>query len=89
MLIALPSMPQRCTTVAYFVDVIGRMAKADTDVAIDGTKKGTLDNVALSVSGELGWRFDVTDSFYLRTTNGNDLYIRRLQSIDFKQWTRI
>ena len=48
-----------------FVDVIGRMAKADTDVAIDGTKKGTLDNVALSVSGELGWRFDVTDSFYL------------------------
>ncbi len=48
-----------------FVDVIGRMAKADTDVVVDGNKKGSLDNVALSVSGELGWRFDVMNSFYV------------------------
>lgn len=47
-----------------FVDVIGRMATADTDVVIDGTDKGSMDNVALSLSGELGWRFDMTDKFY-------------------------
>lgn len=47
-----------------FVDVIGRMATADTDVVIDGWKKGSMDNVALSLSGELGWRFDVTEKFY-------------------------
>ena len=46
-----------------FVDVIGRMATADTDVTVEG-QKGTMDNVALSLSGELGWRFDVTDKFY-------------------------
>ena len=46
-----------------FVDVIGRMATADTDVMVEG-QKGTMDNVALSLSGELGWRFDVTDKFY-------------------------
>lgn len=47
-----------------FVDVIGRMATADTDVMVDGDKKGSMDNVALSLSGELGWRFDVTEKFY-------------------------
>ena len=47
-----------------FVDVIGRMATADTDVTVDGDKKGSMDNVALSLSGEFGWRFDVTEKFY-------------------------
>ena len=46
-----------------FVDVIGRMATADTDVTVEG-QKGTMDNVALSLSGELGWRFDVTEKFF-------------------------
>ena len=48
-----------------FVDVIGRMATADTDLTVDGNKKGTMDNVALSLSGEFGWRFDVTNQFYV------------------------
>ncbi len=50
-----------------FVDVIGRMATADTDltVNVDGQKTGSMDNVALSLSGEFGWRFDVTDTFYV------------------------
>ena len=48
-----------------FYDVIGRVAKADTDVTIDGYKKGSMDNLAVSLSGEFGWRFDVTDSFYV------------------------
>ena len=47
-----------------FVDVIGRMATADTDVTVDANKKGSMDNIALSLSGELGWRFDVTEKFY-------------------------
>ena len=48
-----------------FVDVIGRVATADTDVVVDGNKKGSMDNLAMSLSGELGWRFNVTDKFYV------------------------
>ena len=48
-----------------FYDVIGRVAKVDTDVTVDGYKKGSMDNLAVSLSGEFGWRFDVTDSFYV------------------------
>lgn len=48
-----------------FVDVIGRFATIDTDVTIDGNKKGNLDNMAVSLSGEFGWRFDVNQSFYV------------------------
>lgn len=48
-----------------FVDVIGRLATIDTDVRIDGNKKGNLDNMAVSLSGEFGWRFDVNPSFYV------------------------
>ena len=48
-----------------FVDVIGRLATIDTDVTIDGNKKGNLDNTAVSLSGEFGWRFDVNQSFYV------------------------
>ncbi len=46
-----------------FVDVIGRMATMDTDLVNHGYT-GKMDNVALSLSGELGWRFDVTDKFF-------------------------
>lgn len=49
----------------FFVDVIGRMATTDTDVVVDGNKKGSMDNIALSLSSELGWRFNVTDMFYV------------------------
>ena len=48
-----------------FVDVIGRLATIDSDVTIDGNKKGNLDNMAVSLSGEFGWRFDVNQSFYV------------------------
>ena len=46
-----------------FVDVIGRMATLDTEMKVGGNK-AEMDNVALSLSGELGWRFDVTDRFF-------------------------
>ena len=48
-----------------FVDVIGSAATIDTDVTVDGNKKGSADNVALSLSGELGWRLPVNDKFYV------------------------
>ena len=37
-----------------FVDVVGRLASAKTDMTVDGGKKGSMDNVALSLSGEVG-----------------------------------
>ena len=46
-----------------FVDVIGRMTTMDTEMNVLGSK-AKMDNVALSLSGELGWRFDVTDKFF-------------------------
>ena len=48
-----------------FFDLIGRMGTADTDMVVDGQHKGSMNNVALSMSGEFGWRFDVTDSIYV------------------------
>lgn len=48
-----------------FVDVVGRLASAKTDMTVDGGKKGSMDNVALSLSGEVGWRFDVSSLFYV------------------------
>ena len=48
-----------------FVDVVGRLASARTDMTVDGGKKGSMDNVALSLSGEVGWRFDVSSLFYV------------------------
>ena len=48
-----------------FVDVVARMATAKTDMVVDGNKKGSMDNVALSLSGEFGWRFDVANQFYV------------------------
>ena len=48
-----------------FVDVVARMATTKTDMTVDGTKKGEMDNVALSLSGEFGWRFDVMNNFFV------------------------
>lgn len=48
-----------------FVDVIGRMGTADSDLTVDGTHKGTMDNVVLGVSGEVGWRFDLAETVYV------------------------
>ncbi len=48
-----------------FVDVIGRLAKADTDVVIDGRNTGAMDNLAVSLSGEIGWRLNMTERHYV------------------------
>ena len=48
-----------------FVDVVGRLASAKTAMTVDGGKKGSMDNVALSLSGVVGWRFDVSSLFYV------------------------
>lgn len=47
-----------------FADVIARVAKAKSDMKVDGTYKGDLNNTAYSLSGEMGWRFDFNDMFY-------------------------
>ena len=48
-----------------FVDVVGRIATADTDIVVDGDKKGSMDNLALSLSAEAGWRFNMTERHYV------------------------
>ena len=47
-----------------FADVIGRVGTVDTDLATR-TYKTNYDQLMLSLSGEFGWRFDLTKSFYL------------------------
>lgn len=48
-----------------FVDIIGRIASIKTD--LDDIKDNTSDmsNKAASLSGEFGWRFDLTESVYV------------------------
>ncbi len=48
-----------------FVDIVARLGTADTDMTVDGSKKGTMDNVVTALSGEFGWRFDFAKSFYV------------------------
>ena len=48
-----------------FVDVIGRIATADTDIVVDGDKKGSMDNLAVSLSAEAGWRLNMTERHYV------------------------
>ena len=48
-----------------FLDLIGRIGTADTDLVIDHNIKGNIDNLAVSLSGEFGWRFDLTDMVYV------------------------
>lgn len=46
-----------------FADVIARMSTVKTDLATD-TYKADYDQMMFSLSGEFGWRFDVTDAFF-------------------------
>ena len=48
-----------------YVDVVTRLASVKTDMTVDGNKKGSMDNFALSLSGEFGWRFDVIKNVYI------------------------
>ena len=48
-----------------FVDIVGRVAKADTDLNVDAAHKGSLDNTVWSLSGEVGHRFDVLTNCYV------------------------
>ena len=47
-----------------FVDVIGRMGTVKSDLTTK-TYNEKLDQMVLSLSGEFGWRFDVTDRFFV------------------------
>ena len=48
-----------------FVDTVVRLAKFENDLTIDKTFTGSMDNLAFSVSGEFGWRFDINDLIYV------------------------
>lgn len=48
-----------------FVDTVVRMAKFENDLTVDNTHKGSMDSLAMSVSGEAGWRFDLNNLFYV------------------------
>lgn len=48
-----------------FFDIVGRVAKADTDLNVDAAHKGSLDNTVWSLSGEVGHRFDVLSNVYV------------------------
>ena len=48
-----------------FVDTVVRLAKFENDLTVDKTFTGSMDNMAFSVSGEFGWRFDLNDLFYV------------------------
>ena len=48
-----------------FVDVIGRMATVKNDMTVDSNMDGSMDTMVLGMSVEGGWRFDVTDMFYI------------------------
>ena len=47
-----------------FIDVIARVAKIKTDLTTSAYS-ADLDQKALSLSSEFGWRFDINDSFYV------------------------
>ena len=47
-----------------FADVVARMAVMDSTMAVEG-ESAELDNVALSLSGEAGWRLNLTDMAYV------------------------
>ena len=48
-----------------FIDVIGRVATINNDMTVDSNINAETDNLVLSLSGEYGWRFNVTDMFYV------------------------
>lgn len=47
-----------------FVDVVARLGTAKTDMTVDGDKTGSTDNIVAALSGEFGWRFDLTQAVY-------------------------
>ena len=48
-----------------FVDSVARMAKASNDLTVDRDMKGKLDSLAVSLSGEFGWRFPIAANAYV------------------------
>lgn len=48
----------------FYTDIVGRIGTFSTDMKVQGDK-GTLDNFVASLSGEAGWRFDLSKRFYV------------------------
>lgn len=65
-----------------FVDVIGRVSSIDNDMTIDGHLDAKTDNLAWSLSGEYGWRFDLSKQVYVEPQA--ELTYTRVDSDSFK-----
>lgn len=65
-----------------FVDVIGRLSTIDNDMTIDGHLDAKTDNFAWSLSGEYGWRFDLSKQVYVEPQA--ELTYTRVDSDSFK-----
>ncbi len=48
-----------------FMDIIGRLAGANTDVTVDDNLNGKVDNMAVSLSAEAGQQINVSDNFFV------------------------
>ena len=47
-----------------YTDIVGRIGTFSTDMKVQGNK-GTVDNFVASLSGEVGWRFNLSKQFYV------------------------
>lgn len=48
-----------------FLDTVARIAKLDTDLVVDAGKKGSVDNLAASLSLEAGWRWKALNNLWI------------------------
>lgn len=48
-----------------YADVVARYTDVSTDMSVDRSTTGDINNQAWSISGELGWRFDLADFLYV------------------------
>ena len=48
-----------------YTDVVARLTKASNDLTVDRHFNGSVDSIALGLSGELGWRFNLIDRAYV------------------------
>ena len=66
-----------------YADVVARYTDISTDMYVDGSTTGDMNNQAWSISGEFGWRFDFANFLYMEPqVEGAYTYIANDQ-VDF------
>lgn len=72
--------------VAIGLDAVARLGSAKTDMTVDGDKKGSMDNIVTALSGEFGWRFDLSKSMYVEPQGRIGLYTYRCRQFVSLEW---